>query len=242
MQINTDRAASTMMMTGNGESMENAMKTDLQLQKDVMEELKWEPAIEASTIGVEAKDGVVTLAGHVQSYSQKWAAERAAQRINGVKGVVVEIDVALPGSSKRSDADLVKAASTALEWNSCVPNGEVNILVENGIVTLSGEVDWAFQRTAAVAAVRHLIGVRGVNDHIALKLHVINVRDVKRKIQAAIHRQAQLDANAISIDVEGSNVTLTGTVDSWNERVAARNAVWAAPGVQNVVDNLSVAD
>jgi osmotically-inducible protein OsmY len=218
------------------------MKTDRQLQQDVMDELKWEPAVEASTIGVEAKDGIVTLAGHVQSYSQKWAAERAAQRVSGVKGVVVEIDVALPGSSKRTDADLVKAANTALEWNTSVPKGAVKVLVDSGVITLSGEVDWAFQRAAAVSAVRHLIGVRGVNDHITLRLQDVKARDVKKKIQAALHRQAQLDADAISIDIDGSSVTLTGTIDSWPERVAARNAVWSAPGVQNVVDHLSVAD
>jgi len=218
------------------------MKSDSQLQQHVMEELKWEPAVEASSIGVEAKDGVVTLAGHVQSYAQKWAAERAAQRVGGVKGVVVEIDVVLPGASKRSDADLVKAADLALEWNSCVPKDAVKILVSEGVVTLSGEVDWSFQRSAAVAAVRNLIGVRAVNDQIMLRRHVVKVHDVKKKIQAALHRQAQRDANAISIDIEGGSVTLGGTVDSWSERMAARNAAWAAPGVQNVVDNLSVAD
>lgn len=218
------------------------MKTDRQLQQDVMEELKWEPSVEASSIGVEVKDGVVTLAGHVASYSEKWAAEAAAQRVAGVKGVVVEIDIALPGSSRRTDADLVKAASSALEWNSAVPPGAVKILVSEGFVTLSGEVDWVFQRNAAVAAVRNLIGVRGVNDRITLKAHAVKAHDVKKKIHAALHRQAQLDANAISVDIDGNAVTLGGTVDSWSERMAARNAAWSAPGVQHVIDNLAVAD
>jgi len=218
------------------------MKTDLQLQRDVMDELKWEPAVEASAIGVEAKDGVVTLAGHVASYAQKWAAERAAQRVAGVHGVVVEIDVRLPGSSNRTDVDLVKAARLALEWNSSVPVDAIKILVHDGIVTVSGEVEWEFQRQAAAAAVRHLIGVRGVNNNITLKLHVVKVHDVKKKILAAFHRHAQLDAKSISVDIDGGNITLKGTVDSWAERVAARNAAWAAPGVRHVIDNLSVAD
>jgi len=218
------------------------MKTDIQLQRDVLDELKWEPAVEASAIGVEVRHGVVTLAGHVASYSERRAAERAAQRVAGVKGVVVEIDVALPQSSKRSDADLVQAINMAFDWNSCVPANALKILVADGIVTLSGEVDWAFQRAAAVSAVRNLVGVRGVNDRIKLKSHMVKVHDVKKKIVAALHRQAQLDANAISVDIEGHNVTLGGTVDSWSERIAARNAAWAAPGVQNVIDNLSVAD
>ena len=123
-----------------------------------------------------------------------------------------------------------------------MPANALKILVADGIVTLSGEVDWAFQRAAAVSAVRNLVGVRGVNDRIKLKSHMVKVHDVKKKIVAALHRQAQLDANAISVDIEGHNVTLGGTVDSWSERIAARNAAWAAPGVQNVIDNLSVAD
>jgi osmotically-inducible protein OsmY len=218
------------------------MKPDDQLQQDVMEELKWEPAVEASTIGVEARNGVVTLAGRVETYMQKWAAERAAQRVGGVKGVVVEIDVSLPGSGKRTDADLVQAARRALEWNSSVPQGAVHIMVSDGMVTLSGEVGWEFQRSAAIAAVRNLIGVRGLDNQITLRLHPVKIGEVKKKIQSALQRQAQLDANAISISIDGTSVTLGGVVDSWSERVAARNAAWSAPGVQNVIDDLSVAD
>lgn len=218
------------------------MKTDRQLQQDVLDELKWEPAVEASSIGVEATDGVVTLAGHVASFAEKWAAEAAALRVAGVKGVVVEIDVRIPDASKRSDAELVQAAASALEWNSSVPKGAVKIAVSHGVVELSGEVDWEFQRNAALAAVRNLIGVRSVLDRIALAPHPINAHGVRRKIQAALHRQAQLDANAITIDVDGNSITLGGVVDSWSEKIAARNAAWSAPGVQCVVDNLAVAD
>ena len=218
------------------------MKTDRQLQQDVIDELRWEPAVEASSIGVEANDGVVTIAGHVDSYAEKWAAERAAQRVSGVKGVVDEIEVQLPDASKRSDATIVQAASSALEWNTVVPDRAIKIAVDDGIITLSGEVDWAYQRAAAVAAVRNLIGVRAVNDRITLKLSTTSVRDIKRKIHAALHRQAQLDADAISVDVAGGDVTLRGSVDSWAERMAARNAVWAAPGVRNVIDELMVGE
>lgn len=218
------------------------MKTDAQLQQDVMDELTSEPAVEASTIGVEAKDGVVTLAGHVKSAAERYAAERAAQRVSGVKGVVVEIDVTIPDWSRHTDADVVHRVRSALEWNSSVPKDAVKISVSDGVVTLAGEVDWAFQRKSAVAAVRNLIGVRDVVDRITLKSRPINARDVRRKIQAAIHRQAQVDANAITINVDGGNVTLLGVVDSWSERMAARNAAWSMPAVQRVVDNLSVAD
>ena len=218
------------------------MKTDRQLQQDVIDELRWEPAVQASSIGVEAEEGVVTIAGHVGSYAEKWAAEKAAQRVAGVKGVVDEIEVKLPDANKRSDADIVQAVSSALEWNAMVPDRAIRIVVDDGIVTLSGEVDWAYQRTAAIVAVRNLIGVRAVNDQITLKLHDTNVRDIKRKINAALHRLAQLDAAAISVDVAGGNVTLNGSVESWSERLAARNAVWAAPGVRNVIDNLMVGE
>lgn len=218
------------------------MKTNRQLQQDVIDELRWEPAVEASSIGVETKDGVVTLAGHVDSYAQKWAAEKAAQRVAGVKGVVDEIDVTLPDTSKRSDADIVRAAGGALEWSSVVPKNAVKIVVDDGIVTLSGEVDWAFQRSAAVSAVRNLIGVRAVNDQIVLKLNRASVRDIKRNIHSALHRQAQLDADAITVAVDGGSVILGGSVDSWAERMAARNAAWAAPGVRDVVDNLMIGE
>lgn len=217
------------------------MKTDRQLQQDVIDELNWEPSVEATTIGVEVKDGIVILAGHVPSYTQKWAAEKAAQRVAGVKGIVVEIEVALPDANKRNDTDIVRAASDALKWNTLVPKNAIKILVEDGAVTLSGEVDWAYQRTAAVDAVRNLLGVLRVNDRIGLK-HRATVPDIQKKIESALQRQAHFDAKAITVAMDGATVTLGGVVDSWSERTAARNAAWSAPGVQNVVDNLSVAD
>jgi osmotically-inducible protein OsmY len=223
-----------------GPCQENAMKTDRQLQQDVIEELLWEPSVEATTIGVEVKDGIVTLAGHVETLEQQLAAERAAQRVAGVKGIVVEIDVVLPGSGKRPDAEIAEAAIRALEWNSSVPGDAIKITVQDGWVTLTGEVDWAFQRWAAIATVRSLIGVVAVSDEILIKPQ-IQPRDVKVKIEAALQRHAHRETKAINVDVAGDSVTLSGVVDSWAEREAAHTAAWAAPGVKSVVDNILVA-
>jgi len=216
------------------------MKTDRELQKDVIDELGWEPSVDAAHIGVEVENGIVTLSGHVDSYPQRWSAERAALRVAGVKGVAVEIAVELPGLHKRNDADLARTARSALEWNVSVPDKDIKLTVKDGWITLSGEVDWAYQRWAAVAAVRDLVGVAGVNDEIVIKTHVQS-KDVKVKIESALQRLASREAKAIKVDIdrEGS-VTLSGRVDSWSERNAARHAAWAAPGVKNVVDRISV--
>ena len=216
------------------------MKTDSQLQQDVIAELKWEPSVEATTIGVEVKDGIVTLAGHVGSYIQKRAAERAAQRVAGVRGVAMEIDIALPGSSKRKDADLATRARSALEWNASVPKDAVKISVENAWVKLSGEVHWAYQRWAAETAVFNLLGVVGVNNDITIEQQVAP-HDVKTKIEAALQRRAHHETKSIQVAVAGDSVTLSGVVDSWAERNAAQTAAWAAPGVKNVIDNIRVA-
>lgn len=216
------------------------MKTDIELQQDVIEELSWEPSVDAARIGVEVKDGIVTLSGHVESYPQRWSAERAALRVAGVRGVAVEIAVELPGAHKRDDADLALAARNALAWNVSVPEQAIKLTVHDGWITLSGEVDWAYQRWAAVAAVRDLVGVAGVNDEIAIKAHV-RPKDVKSKIESALQRLANREAKAISVDIDAEgSVTLSGHVDSWAERNAARHAAWAAPGVKNVVDRISV--
>lgn len=215
------------------------MKSDRQLQQDIIEELQWEPSVEASAIGVEVKDGIVTLAGHVKSYAEKVAAEKAAQRVFGVKGVVIEIDIALPGSSKLKDGDLARNASHALEWNTSVPENAIKISVQDGWIKLTGEVDWAYQRWAAVGAVRDLIGVAGVNDQISIKQHV-EPHDVKTKIQAALQRHAHQESKSIDVGVSGHSVTLSGVVDSWAEREAARTAAWAAPGVNEVIDKLRI--
>ena len=145
------------------------MKTDTQLQHDVIAELAWEPSVNAAQIGVEVKDGVVTLAGHVGSFVEKWEAERAAQRVSGVKGLAVEMDVNLPGSSKRNDVDIARAARNVLEWTTYWPQDEIKVVVEAGWVTLTGEVDWEYQRQAASNSIRGLIGITGVRDQIVIK-------------------------------------------------------------------------
>lgn len=215
------------------------MRTDRQLQKDVIEELQWDSAIQADHIGVEVRDGIVTLAGRVGSYAEKYAAERAAQRVAGVRGVAVELDVALPGDSHRTDADIADAATRAIDWNASIPKGRVKVMVEDGCVTLSGEVPWAFARTAAASCVRGLLGVKDVINLVAIKSPV-TVQDVKGKIEAALQRQAHLHSKAVKVGVDRGTVTLSGEVGSLDERDAVEQAVWNAPGVQNVVDHLQV--
>lgn len=213
------------------------MKTDSQLQADVIAELKWEPSINSTQIGVEVKNGIVTLAGHVDSYAEKWAAERAAQRVFGVRALVIELAIKLPGSSQRSDRDIAASAETALRWITFVPKDSVKIMVENGWVTLTGAVDWAYQREFATGAVRYLLGVTGLSDQITLRAkpsHSV----VKSDIEAALKRNADQDASAIAVTVHGSDVTLSGTVHSWHERERATHTAWGSPGVRNVVDHM----
>lgn len=204
-----------------------------------MAELKWEPAVHAEQIGVEVKDGIVTLAGHVDSFPAKWNAERAALRVAGVKALAVEIDVKLAGSNQRSDADVARTIENVLLWTTYLPKDSVKVMVEGGWVTLSGEVQWAFQRATAATAVRYLSGVKGVNDQITIK-PVVTASVVKNDIEAALKRRATSEANGIKVAVSGSQVTLTGKVPTWAERDAAGSAAWASPGVSNVVDNIAI--
>ena len=215
------------------------MKTDTQLQQDVIAELQWEPSVNAAQIGVEVKDGIVTLAGHVSSYAEKWSAEHAAQRVSGVKALAIEMDVKLPGSGKRTDADIARSVENTLQWNTALPRDGVKVMVEGGRVTLSGDVDWEYQRQAAAKAVRYLMGVTSVNNQIAIKPNV-SLGAVKSEIEAALRRRAAADAKKISVEVRGGDVTLTGTVHSWSERDLARHSAWGTPGVRSVVDNLTI--
>lgn len=205
-----------------------------------MAELKWEPAVHAEQIGVEVKDGVVTLAGHVDSFAAKWAAEHAAQRVAGVTALAVEIDVKLSGSSTRTDADVARSAENVLLWTTYLPKESVKVLVEDGWVTLSGEVQWGFQRSTAAAAVHYLAGVKGLSNQITLKPS-LRVNVVKHDIEAALQRQASRDSKKISVSVDGSVVTLMGKVPNWAERETATNAAWCTPGVSRVVDNITIA-
>jgi osmotically-inducible protein OsmY len=215
------------------------MKTDKQLQQDIMAELSWEPSVNAAHIGVEVTNGVVTLAGHVTNYAEKLNAERAAQRVAGVKALAVEMDVKLAGTSKRNDAELASSAEAALQSATYFSPNDIKVKVEDGWITLSGEVEWDYQRQSSVAAVRHLLGVTGVSDKIALKPKVSSVL-VKSEIEAALKRRARTDAQKISVDVQGSDVTLTGSVHSWSDRDLARESAWSTPGVRNVVDKMSI--
>ena len=214
------------------------MKTDSQIQQDVLAELKWEPSVNAAHIGVEVSDGVVTLAGHVGSYAEKWDAERAAQRVTGVKALAVEMDVKLFSSYKRTDAEIASAANSALQWSTYLPKDHVKVMVEKGWLTLSGKLDWEYQRQTAEGAVRYLMGVTGISNNIALKPKV-SVSAVKSDIEAALKRRAVADAQKISVDVNGADVTLSGTVHSWSERDTARNSAWGTPGVHSV-DKMSI--
>lgn len=214
------------------------MRDDV-LQQDVQTELKWEPSINAAEIGVAVTDGVVTLTGYVDSYTQKVTAEKAAKRVRGVRGVAEEIEVRIPSVTKRTDADIVRAALNALEWNVRVPNERIKVKVENGWVTLEGELDWGYQKEAALDAVRDLIGVRGVSNLITIKPKV-KTQEIKAKISEAFKRSAELDANRIIVEAADGGVTLTGKVHSWLERDEAARVAWAAPGVSTVQNYIAV--
>jgi len=215
------------------------MKSDTQLQKDVIEELRWDPRVKDAEIAVAVKDGVVTLAGSVDSYAQKYAAERAVERVTGVRAIADELKVRAEGPMERSDTDIAHAVVNALKWDIEVPDDRITAEVENGWVTLRGEVDWNYQKTAAERAVRYLTGVKGVSNLITVKPKV-SATEVKEKIEAALKRHAELDAKRITVETHGNRVVLKGEVHSWMERSAAETAAWAAPGVADVEDRLVV--
>jgi osmotically-inducible protein OsmY len=212
-------------------------RTDEEIQQDVLRELKWDARVQPNEIAVAVKDGIVTLAGWVDNYTKKWAAERAAHRVRGVKAVANDIEVRLPIDAQRTDADIAAAAVRALEWDAFVPPNKVEVTVSKGWVTLRGEVEWEYERRAAERSVRKLAGVRGVTNLISVRPRSSPSPDeLRQRIEEALVRNAETDAERITIEVQGDKVILKGAVRSWVEREEAERVAWSAPGV-TAVDN-----
>jgi osmotically-inducible protein OsmY len=227
---------------GNGARRKNEVKVmnDSTLRQDILDELDFEPSIDAADIGVAVENGIITLTGHVPTYSQKLKIEDVVGRVKGVKGIAQEIEVRPFGTNRTADDEIAKRAVNTIAWNTSIPDNAVQVKVQKGWVTLSGKVDWQYQRIAAANAVRDLAGVVGVTNQIEIKHHVSAV-DVKKRIEDALKRNAEVEAQAIKVAVlEGGKVRLDGRVHAWSERRAAEQAAWAAAGVHAVEDHISV--
>jgi osmotically-inducible protein OsmY len=210
------------------------------LKQSVVDELAWRPDIDSAHIGVTADDGVITLSGYVPSYAQKYEVEDCVKRVIGVRGVAEELEVRYSGDYSTKDDEIAQRALNSLAWDAMVPRDSVKVTVQIGVVTLSGQVSWQFERNAAEKAVRTLYGVVDVVDNIKLKTRP-QPTDVKSRIESALRRNAELDSDSIRVSVSDGTVTLDGTVDTWSARHTAEDAAWSAPGVRTVVDRLSVA-
>ena len=215
------------------------MKSDIQIQKDVMDELKWEPYLNASEIGVAVKNGVVTLSGQVDFYSKKLLAEKVAKRVAGVKAIAEDIQVGISPSYRKTDAEIADAVINALKWHTAVQEEKIKIKVENGIVRLEGEVEWDYQRINAKTAIENLAGVQSVINLITVKPK-IKASEIQQKINAAFIRSATIDAEKINVEVSGGKVILRGKVRSFAEKEDAERAAWAAPGVISLESNLAI--
>lgn len=214
-------------------------KSDEQLRKDVQEELHWDPSIGRVEIGVVASDGVVTLTGQVDTFARRWAALKAAERVTGVVAVADELTVHLPTDYRRTDIDIAHMVAEALRWDIQVPDEHIKARVDEGRVSLDGEVDWEYQRSAALRAVRNLTGIRGVTNNITLKARAW-APEVKTRIESALTRTAEADAKHITVLAGDGQITLKGHVHSWSAREDAERAAWSAPGVTWVKDELIV--
>ena len=214
--------------------------SDKTIRNAVEEELDWEPSIDSEHIGVTVEDGVVTLSGHVGTYAEKVTAEKAAKRVKGVRAIAQEIEIRFPNDKKTSDDQIAKRALDIIAWDSTIPKDKVLVKVQNGFVTLSGEVDWFYQRDDAEHAVRKLAGIKGLSNEIRIKPKAY-AYDIKERIETALKRNAEFEADSIKVSVLDGRVTLDGKVKAWYERDLAERTAWSAPGVVSVVDHINIA-
>lgn len=213
--------------------------SDKTLKQAVEDELKWEPSIDAEHIGVTAEDGVVTLTGHVGSYAEKFTAEKATKRVKGVRAIAQELEIRFPNDKKTSDDQIAKRALDIIAWDSTIPNDMVQLKVQNGFITLSGQVDWYYSRDDAESAIRRLAGVKGIANDIIIKPRA-QALDIKHLIETALQRNAEVEAGSIKVSVLNGRVTLDGKVKAWYERDLAERTAWSAPGVISVEDHINI--
>ncbi|MBX4908810.1 MULTISPECIES: BON domain-containing protein [Rhizobium] len=212
---------------------------DITLRQNIIDELDFEPSIDAANIGISVEEGIVTLTGHVGSYSEKETAERVVKRIKGVRGIAQEIDVRIFGNYEASDDDIARRAANMLDWNVSVPKGAIQVKVQKGWITLTGKAEWQYQKNAASDAVRNLVGVVGLSNLIEISPRV-SAADVKKRIEDAFKRDAELESQGIRVEVSGGSVTLKGKVHTWSERRAAERAAWSAPGIKTLNDQIAI--